>query len=58
MTAGSHWRVTLDAISSIDELRDKMEVSENKGYTLDYFDAEKRYIGNSVQVFFKDVNYT
>jgi 2-methylcitrate dehydratase len=42
----------------IDELRDKMEVSENKGYTKDYFDAEKRYIGNSVQVFFKDGSST
>jgi 2-methylcitrate dehydratase len=42
----------------IDDLRDKMEVSENKGYTQDYFDAEKRYIGNSVQVFFKDGSST
>ncbi len=42
----------------IDELRDKMEVSENKRYTEDYFDAEKRYIGNSVQVFFKDGSST
>jgi len=38
----------------IDVLRDKMEVRENEGYTRDYFDAEKRYIGNAVQVFFKD----
>ncbi|MBT8085506.1 MAG: bifunctional 2-methylcitrate dehydratase/aconitate hydratase [Woeseia sp.] len=38
----------------IDALRDKMEVSENKQYTKDYFDANKRYIGNAVQVFFKD----
>lgn len=38
----------------IDALRDKMEVTENKQYTKDYFDPELRYIGNSVQVFFKD----
>jgi 2-methylcitrate dehydratase len=38
----------------IDELRDKMEVKENPQYTKDYFDPELRYIGNSVQVFFKD----
>jgi 2-methylcitrate dehydratase len=38
----------------IDALRDKMEVRENEEYTRDYFDAEKRYIGNAVQVFFKD----
>ena len=38
----------------IDELRDKMEVTENKNFTKDYFDPEKRYIGNAIQVFFKD----
>ena len=38
----------------IDELRDKMEVRENEQYTKDYFDPELRYIGNAVQVFFKD----
>lgn len=38
----------------IDALRDKMEVLENEQYTKDYFDATKRYIGNAVQVFFKD----
>ena len=42
----------------IDALRDKMEVQENEQYTKDYFDAEKRYIGNSVQVFFKDGSST
>ena len=44
--------------SRIDVLRDKMEVRENEGYTRDYFDAEKRYIGNAVQVFFKDGSST
>ena len=38
----------------IDALRAKMEVSENKGYTKDYFDPDKRYIGNAIQVFFSD----
>jgi len=38
----------------IDALREKMEVLENEQFTRDYFDAEKRYIGNAVQVFFKD----
>ena len=38
----------------IDILRDKMTVSENPGFTRDYFDPDKRYIGNAVQVFFKD----
>jgi 2-methylcitrate dehydratase len=42
----------------IDELRDKMTVKENPQYTKDYFDPELRYIGNAVQVFFKDGSST
>lgn len=42
----------------IDQLRDKMEVVENKQFTVDYLDASKRSIGNSVQVFFKDGSKT
>jgi 2-methylcitrate dehydratase len=38
----------------IDALRAKMTVAENPQFTKDYFDPDKRYIGNSVQVFFKD----
>ena len=38
----------------VDALRDRMEVTENERFTRDYFDAGKRYIGNSVQVFFKN----
>ena len=38
----------------IDALREKMEVSENKQFTIDYLDPAKRSIGNSLQVFFKD----
>ncbi len=38
----------------IDALREKMTVCENVRYTKDYFDPELRYIGNAVQVFFKD----
>ena len=38
----------------IDALRGLMEVRENPRFTRDYFDPDKRYIGNSVQVFFKD----
>ena len=42
----------------IDTLRDKMEVTENEGYTKDYFDPDKRYIGNAIQVFFTDGSST
>ena len=38
----------------IDALREKMVVKENPQFTEDYFDPDKRYIGNSIQVFFKD----
>jgi len=42
----------------IDALRNKMTVSENPQFTRDYFDPAKRYIGNAVQVFFKDGSST
>jgi len=42
----------------VDALRARMEVTENKQYTKDYFDPDKRYIGNSVQVFFNDGSQT
>ncbi|MGJ9457858.1 bifunctional 2-methylcitrate dehydratase/aconitate hydratase [Oceanobacillus sp. CF4.6] len=38
----------------IDQLRDKMVVTENKAYTEEYLDPTKRSIANSVQVYFKD----
>ncbi len=50
-----------DAVAAdprIDALRAKMEVRQNPAFTRDYFDPEKRYIGNSVEVFFKDGSST
>jgi 2-methylcitrate dehydratase len=38
----------------IDALREKMQVTENNEFTKDYFDPHKRYIGNAIQVFYKD----
>ncbi len=38
----------------IDQLRAKMQVRENPSFTQEYYAADKRYIGNAVQVFFKD----
>jgi len=38
----------------IDALRNKMKVTENVTFTQEYYAADKRYIGNAVQVFFKD----
>ena len=42
--------------TSIDTLREKMEVIENKEYSKSYLDANKRSIANSVQLFFKDTS--
>ncbi|MFT3807324.1 bifunctional 2-methylcitrate dehydratase/aconitate hydratase [Arenimonas sp.] len=50
-----------DAVAAdprIDAVRSKMTVKENPQFTADYFDPEKRYIGNSIQVFFKDGSST
>jgi 2-methylcitrate dehydratase len=38
----------------VDALRAKMQVRENPVFTLEYYAPDKRYIGNAVQVFFKD----
>ncbi|MFN2333323.1 MAG: bifunctional 2-methylcitrate dehydratase/aconitate hydratase [Wenzhouxiangellaceae bacterium] len=45
---------TVAADPRIDALRDKMAVKENPRFTEEYFDADKRAIGNSVQVFYAD----
>ncbi|MGH8161390.1 MAG: bifunctional 2-methylcitrate dehydratase/aconitate hydratase [Gammaproteobacteria bacterium] len=42
----------------IDALRAKMEVRENEEFTRDYYDPAKRYIGNAVQVFFRNGDKT
>ncbi len=42
----------------VDALRAKMQVRENPDFTRDYYDADKRYIGNAVQVFFSDGSST
>src|ERR1700754_3742852 len=38
----------------IDALRGKMQVRENPTFTQEYYAADKRYIGNAIQVFFRD----
>ena len=42
----------------IDNLRAKMQVSEDPDYTRHYLDPDKRSIGNTVQVFFNDGSAT
>ncbi len=46
-----------DAVAAdprIDALRERMQVRENARFTADYYERDKRYIGNAVQVFFRD----
>jgi 2-methylcitrate dehydratase len=38
----------------VDDLRGRMIVRENTRFTEEYYAADKRYIGNAVQVFFRD----
>jgi 2-methylcitrate dehydratase len=38
----------------VDALREKMEVRENPTFTKQYYAADKRYIGNAVQLLFRD----
>lgn len=49
-----HYEDEAAADPIIDRLRDKMVVTENKQYTKDYLDPNKRSIANAVQVHFKD----
>jgi 2-methylcitrate dehydratase len=42
----------------IDALRAKMTVLENKDYTADYLDPQKRSIANAVQIYFRDGSST
>src|SRR4026208_990938 len=50
-----------DAVASdprVDELRGRMVVRENTTFTEEYYAADKRYIGNAVQGFFRDGSST
>ena len=42
----------------VDALRAKMQVKENETFTKEYYERDKHYIGNAVQVFFKDGSST
>ena len=42
----------------VDALRAKMTVMENKQFSIDYLEPDKRAIGNAVQVFFRDGSST
>ncbi len=49
-----HYEDKIASDPRIDALRAKMVVTEDKQYSKDYLDPEKRSIANAVQVFFQD----
>lgn len=53
-----HYEDSVASDPRIDALREKMRVTENKQYSVDYMDPEKRSIPNAVQVRFKDGSST
>lgn len=53
-----HYSDRIAADPRIDRLRERMEVFEDRDFSRDYLDPEKRSIANSVQVFFSDGSLT
>lgn len=51
-----HYEDEFAADYRIDQLREKMQVIENKQFSLDYHDPEKRSIANSIQITFNDAH--
>lgn len=49
-----HYKDSVAADPRIDSLREKMEVVEDKRYSREYLEPDKRSIANAVQVFFRD----
>ena len=53
-----HYEDKAAADPRIDALRARMVVRENPAFTRDYFDPDRRYIGNAIQIHFKDGSHT
>jgi 2-methylcitrate dehydratase len=53
-----HYKDSAAADPRIDALRNKMEVVEDKRYSKEYHEPDKRSIANAVQIFFKDDSHT
>lgn len=49
-----HYEEEIAQDPRIDILRKKMTIKENKAFSSDYLDPEKRSIANSLQIYFKD----
>lgn len=53
-----HYEDSIASDPRIDLLREKMVVVEEKQFSIDYLDPEKRSIANGIQVFFNDGSHT
>jgi len=53
-----HYEDDVASDPRVDALRERMEVSEEERFTREYLQADKRAIGNSLQIFFKDNSST
>lgn len=53
-----HYEDKIAQNKMIDEMRHKMQVSEEPQYSRDYLDADKRSIANAIQIFFNDGSKT
>ena len=53
-----HYEDGIAADPRIDALRERMIVLENRDYSRDYLDRQKRSIANAVQIFFKDGSFS
>jgi 2-methylcitrate dehydratase len=56
--SAEHYEDTTAKEPQIDQLRDLMQVEEDKRYTSEYHDPDKRSIANAIQIFFKDGSST
>ncbi len=54
MLTADHYEENIACDPRIDALRAKIVCKENKNYSQDYLDPNKRSIANAVQIFFKD----
>jgi 2-methylcitrate dehydratase len=57
LTEGDYER-EVAADPRIDALRERMQVRENEQFTRDYYDPDRRFIGNAIQVFFRGGSHT
>ena len=53
-----HYEDDVASDPRVDELREKMTIKEDKRYTEEYLEADKRSIANKIQIFFNDGSST